>query len=112
MSHARDFGQESGNDDIAQQLALDYRHATLSVEDRALCDYAVRLTLAPGRMSENDIVLLRECGVTDAEITVATQVIAYFNYITRVAQGLGADPEPWMDMDRGEWRQRKGRGYV
>jgi hypothetical protein len=31
------------------------------------------------------------CGITDA-----VEVIAYFNYITRVADGLGVDPEDWM----------------
>jgi alkylhydroperoxidase family enzyme len=39
---------------------------------------------------------LRACGLGDRAIHDATQVIAYFNYINRVADGLGIDLEPGM----------------
>ncbi len=107
-----DFGQESGNDEAAKQLVFDYRQAVLSAEDRALCDYAVKLTLAPGTMSQNDVAQLHSYGFTDEQITVATQVIGYFNYITRVAQGLGVDHELWMDIPYDEWRRVKGSDYL
>lgn len=61
--------------------------------DRALCDHAVKLTRDPGSMTETDVRLLRESGLSDPAIHDATQVIAYFNYINRIADGLGVDPE-------------------
>jgi len=64
--------------------------------DRALCDYAVKLTRQPELMSESDVQQLREVGLTDRAIHDATQVIAYFNYINRVADGLGIDLEMGM----------------
>ena len=91
---------------------FDYRQAQLSAEDRALCDYAVKLTLAPGEMTERDVDRLRQHGFSDAQITVAAQVIGYFNYITRIAQGLGVDHESWMDIPHDQWRRDKGRGYL
>ena len=86
---------------------MDYREATLSVEDRALCDFAVKLTVTPGEMGKDDVVRLRELGFSDAAITIATQVISYFNYINRIADGLGVDPESWMKLDEAEWRAKK-----
>jgi uncharacterized peroxidase-related enzyme len=64
--------------------------------DRALCDHAVKLTRSPAEVAEADIQRLRSLGLTDRAITDATQVIAYFNYINRIADGLGVDPEPEM----------------
>ncbi len=63
-------------------------------------------------MVASDIDKLREHGFTDAQITVATQVIAYFNYITRVAQGLGVDRETWMNVPYDEWQRNKGNKYL
>lgn len=41
---------------------------------------------------------LREHGLGDAGVSDAIQVVAYFNYVTRVADGVGIEDEP-------EWAQ-------
>ena len=64
--------------------------------DRALCDHAAKLTRTPGAMVEADVVRLRDLGLCDRAINDATQVIAFFNYINRIADGLGVDLEPEM----------------
>ena len=61
---------------------------------RALCDFAVKLTLEPAAVARPDVDALRVRGWDDAAIHDAIQVIAYFNYINRVAEGVGIDPEP------------------
>lgn len=94
---------------MAEQLIYDYRRAPLSREDRALCDFAAKLTLQPGMMEKQDLDLLSRCGFSDEQITVATQVVAYFNYINRIAEGLGVDPEDWMKPTPSEWRRKKAR---
>ncbi len=49
-------------------------------------------------MSATDIDGLRSHGLSDAGIHDAIQVIAFFNYINRVAEGVGVEPEPeWAD---------------
>ena len=63
-------------------------------------------------MSDADIARLRGHGLADDEITVAVQVISYFNYINRVADGLGVDDESWMDLPEATWRRKKGREYL
>jgi len=75
-------------------VARDWRTAELSEADRALCAYAEKLTREPGAMAEADVAALRAAGFDAAAIHDAAQVIGYFNYINRVADGLGIDPEP------------------
>ncbi len=80
-------------------IASDWRQADLNAADQALCSYAEKLTQSPQLMAESDIKNLREHGFDDRAIHDATQVISYFNYINRVADALGVEPEtfirPW-----------------
>ena len=86
-------------DAFVHQVARDWRGAELSVAERALCEFAERLTRDTGAMGEGDIQALRVQGWDDRAIHDATQIIAYFNYINRVADALGVEPEsfvrPW-----------------
>jgi uncharacterized peroxidase-related enzyme len=61
---------------------------------RALCDFAVTLTHQPASIGEEHIARLREDGWSDAAIHDAVQVVSYFNYINRVAEGVGVEDEP------------------
>jgi len=62
-------------------------------------------------MVKQDVDALSSHGFTDEQITIAVQIIAYFNYINRIAEGLGVDPEDWMKPTASEWRKRKGTDY-
>lgn len=72
----------------------DYRKADLSSRERALCDFAVKLTHLASEVDQADIDALRAQGLDDATISDAIQVIGYFNYVTRVADGVGVEDEP------------------
>ncbi len=65
----------------------------------ALCAWAEKLTLTPAECGSTDVEGLRGHGFSDAEISHAAQVIGYFNYINRIADGLGVDLESEMDAD-------------
>ena len=58
-----------------------------------MCDHALKLTRTPSAVTEADLECLRELGLTDRALSDATQVIAFFNYINRIATGLGVDLE-------------------
>ncbi len=80
-------------------IASDWRRAELTAADRALCAYAEKLTRQPAAMGEADVQALRAAGWQDTAIHDATQIIGFFNYINRVADGLGVEREqcipPW-----------------
>jgi uncharacterized peroxidase-related enzyme len=72
----------------------DYRRADLSPRERALCDFAVKLTHLAASVDDSDVEVLRAHGLDDAAISDAIQVVGYFNYVTRIADGIGIDSEP------------------
>jgi len=54
----------------------------------------VKLTHIAAEVDQGDIDRLRENGLDDAAISDAIQVIGYFNYVTRIADGVGIEDEP------------------
>ena len=79
-----------------KRIEADYASAELTPVDRALCDHAMKMTRKPASITPQDLDHLRTTGLDDRAINDATQVIAYFNYINRIADGLGVDLEPEM----------------
>ncbi len=65
-----------------------------------MLDYAVKLTLTPGEMGEGDVERLREVGFDQVAIIDICQVVSYFNYVNRMADGLGVELEArWREED-------------
>lgn len=62
--------------------------------DRALCAFAEALTREPAGMRETHVEALRAEGFDDVAIHDAIQVIAYFNYINRIADAVDVELEP------------------
>jgi alkylhydroperoxidase family enzyme len=56
----------------------------------------VLLTESPVKVSAQSIAALRTNGLSDTAVVEAAEVIAFFNYINRIAEGLGVDLEPEM----------------
>ena len=79
-------------------MARDWRDAGLSAADEALCLYAEKLTLRQSETGAADVDVLRSHGFDDRAIHDAAQVISYFNYITRVADGLGVEAEDFIEL--------------
>jgi uncharacterized peroxidase-related enzyme len=82
-------------------VVRDWRAVPLSDPDRTLCEFAAKITHRIPPVSPDDLDRLRKQGLDDRAIHDAVQVIAYFNYITRVADALGVEKEtfirPWGD---------------
>ncbi len=60
-----------------------------------MLDYAVKLTRSPDAMGASDVDALRLVGMTDGEILDVCQITAYYNYVNRLADGLGVELEPY-----------------
>jgi uncharacterized peroxidase-related enzyme len=61
--------------------------------DRAMLDFAVKLTRSPKSMTRNDVEALRAAGFSDTAIHDIVQITGFFAYYNRLAEGLGIDPE-------------------
>ena len=55
------------------------------------------MTLKPGEITQLDYTELQKNNFDDKAISEIVQVISYFNYINRVADGLGLEPEEFID---------------
>ncbi len=58
--------------------------------------YAVKLTRTPGAMTDADVEDLRTVGFSDRDILDITEVVGYYAYANRIADGLGIETEPWI----------------
>lgn len=94
-SHEKDLRSEVG-EAAARAVQADYRTAGLAPREVALLEYAIKLTKDPHGVSCRDLEALRKLGYADEQLVDAVQCIGYFNFINRVLDGLGVDPEPGM----------------
>ncbi|HEY5890808.1 MAG TPA: hypothetical protein VIW94_08935 [Acidimicrobiia bacterium] len=87
-------------------MAIDWETAELDDQTLAMVRFAEKLTRTPSAIGADDIENLRAVGLDDRGISSCVQVISYFNYINRIAEGLGISPEDWID-DTGRVKGRE-----
>ncbi len=58
--------------------------------------YAVKLTRTPAQVSDADVDGLRSAGFSDRDILDIVEVVAYYAYANRIADGLGIEAESWI----------------
>ena len=58
--------------------------------------YAVKLTKTPAAVSDADVEALRSAGFSDRDILDIVEVVAYYAYANRIADGLGIETESWI----------------
>ncbi|HZY87864.1 MAG TPA: hypothetical protein VFE78_23710 [Gemmataceae bacterium] len=95
-SHVEFLRRATLDEGLAAALRRDYRQAELSDQDRAMLDFAARLTTTAYKLTADDLDRLRAVGFDDVGILQVTLIAAWFNYINRVADALGVgkpDPE-------------------
>ena len=92
VSHGAALRKLTGDPVLVEQLRTNYRYAALEQRERAMLDFAVKLTEESSRCSEDDVEALREAGWTDEDIMDITEVAAMFNFTNRLASGLGWVP--------------------
>ena len=95
--HAAGLVRLTKNPTLARALIDDYTTADVTPRQRAMVDYAAKLTLTPGEMAEADLAPMRAEGLTDRDILDVNQVTAYFAYVNRVADGLGVATDAYAE---------------
>ena len=94
VSHSAALRKLTENPELADQVAADYTAAGLEPRERAMLDFAVKLTRESAECSDADVDALRDAGWTDEDIFDIAQVAAMFNFTNRLASGLGWEPNP------------------
>ena len=93
--HRRGLRRLLKDDKLVDQIASDYRDADLSSKQMRMLDYARKLTETPSLMTPADVDQLREVGFSDEDILAICEVVSYYAYVNRIADGLGVQVEPW-----------------
>lgn len=91
--HAEALDKYAKDPEWVRAVAKDFTQVDLEPEERALADFAKGLTLHPDTGREEAVAALREAGFDDEAILHATELVAYFNFVNRIASGLGVDLE-------------------
>ena len=94
VSHSAALRKLTKDPALSDQIASDYTAADLEPRERAMLDFAVKLTTASSDTTDADVDTLREAGWTDEDIFDIAQVAAMFNFTNRLASGLGWEPNP------------------
>lgn len=97
--HRRGLRRLLRDDDLAVRIEDDYQTSGISEKRLAMLDYALKLTVSPGSVTEDDILLMREVEFTDTDILHIAEVTGYYAYANRIADGLGIPLEDWIVYD-------------
>lgn len=100
MHHSAALARESGDAALGEAV-VSGRFDQLGNRLTALLEYAIALTVAPRDVERADVQRLQDAGLSARDVIDANQVVAYFNYVNRIAEGLGVELEDsWPDAVR------------
>ncbi|MBT4934948.1 MAG: peroxidase-related enzyme [Rhodospirillaceae bacterium] len=94
VAHGQAVRELSGDPQLGEMMAMNYRVAELSDRQRTMLDFAWKLTKTPHDISESDRQGLRDVEFSDQDIFDITDVVGFFNYTNRLAHGLDMMPNP------------------
>ena len=91
-AHGAAVRQLSGDPALGEQMVMNYRVADLTPKQKAMLDFAVKLTEAPAKIEESDRQALRDAGFGDRDIWDIASVAGFFNMSNRVAAATDMQP--------------------
>ena len=101
VAHGAAVRKLSGDPQLGEMMAFNFRVAPLDRRQRAMLEFAAKLTEAPHRVDAADREGLRDAGWTDADIFDIAEVAGFFNYTNRVAHAVDMMPnEEYHDIGR------------
>lgn len=97
VHHRRGLRRLLKDDDLLARIEADFE--TAGIDDRRLTmlRYALKLTKTPWDMTQHDVTAMRKAGHSDINILHITEVVGYYAYVNRIADGLGVELEEWID---------------
>ncbi len=92
-SARRLFLRVTEDEELLSALVAGPAAAPLPADERAMVDFAVKLTRSPESMREQDLLPLRRAGFSDRDIFDLNLVVSWYNFMNRMACGLGYGPD-------------------
>lgn len=92
VAHGAAVREMSGDPQLGEALVMNYRVAKITAKQRAMLDFAVKLTEASAKVEEADRQALRDAGFTDRDIFDIASVAGFFNMTNRVASATDMRP--------------------
>ena len=92
VAHGAAVRQLSGDPPLGELMVMNYRAARLSKRERAMLDFAVKLTAEPWCVEEDDRDALRQAGFSDRDIWDIGAVASFFNMSNRMASATDMRP--------------------
>ena len=92
VAHGAAARQLAGDPVLGELMAMNYRAARLDKRQRAMLDFAVKLTAEPWLVEEADRAALRKAGFTDRDIWDISATAAFFNMSNRIASATDMRP--------------------
>ena len=89
FAHAAALRGMTGDAELVGTIEVNYRRAGLPPRERALCDYAIKVTRAAAEVEPADLDALRKAGLSELALLEAASVAAYFNFTNRLNSALG-----------------------
>lgn len=89
--HAEALNVYWKDDAKINMLIHDYKSIDFPIRTLAILNYAEKLTITPGLVNEFDVQNLRIHDITDEDILNINLVVSYFNFVNRIANGLGVE---------------------
>jgi uncharacterized peroxidase-related enzyme len=94
VAHGAAVRQLSGDPALGEAMVMNYRVAPLDARQRAMLDFAAKVTTASASIEEADRTALRDVGFSERDIWDIANVAAFFNMTNRVASATGMQPNP------------------
>lgn len=92
VAHGAAIRELSGDPVLGEEIAINYRAARLDARQKAMLDFAVKLTREPWTVEEEDRARLREVGFSERDIWDIAAVAGFFNMTNRVASATDMRP--------------------
>lgn len=89
VNHHAEALKSYWEEERVQALKEGMEEVELDDREEKVVEYAYKLTVAPEKMGEEDVGSLREAGLKDEEVLNVNLVVSYFNFVNRIALGLG-----------------------
>jgi uncharacterized peroxidase-related enzyme len=82
----------AGDPVLGELMVMNYRAARLDRRQRAMLDFATKLTAEPWGVEESDRKALRDAGFSDRDIWDIAAVVGFFNMSNRIASATDMRP--------------------